>query len=148
MTDDEVTRSLTNAMHSLNDTAKKLELIYESIDENACPVCSCAKQLTKFDIEIIEETRNFLIEKSRDSDRDERIIAATKAIGIAMTTMGKAHSLRIIADAAHEGFEAIAEARVQQIITGPEGQGIKEALEKALSDAGLTKHKFDPTKVN
>jgi hypothetical protein len=148
MTDDQITRSMTNAMRLLNKTGEHLQLVYDSIDDTACPVCACGKLLTQLDLQCIEETRTLLIEKSRDPDRDERIVAATKAIGVAMMLVAKAYSLKTMADAAHEAFDGIAQARIEQVITGPEGQAIKEALEKALSDAGFTKHQFDPTKVN
>jgi len=148
MTDDEVTRSLINAIRLLNKTGDQLQLIYDSIDDTPCRVCACAKMLTQLDIMSIEEAKTFLINKSRDPDRDEKIIAATKAIGIAMTLVGKAYSLRMMAEAAHEMFDHIDEADIQRIITGPEGQAIKEALKKALSDAGFTQHQFDPMKIN
>lgn len=148
MTDDELDKTMTQALRSLNETKEGFKRIYQSIDETGCPICAVGKQITKMDIDSIEETRKFLIEKSRDTDRDERIIAATKALGVAFLLSSKAAAMKEMAVTAHNCFDALAEARVKQVINGPEGQNIKKSIEEVLKEVGFSNHEFDPKKVN
>lgn len=143
MTNEEVTEGLTNAMRLLNQTLSTAQSFYDSIDPDDCPICTYSKKITELDIETIESARKKLTLISQSQERDDRIVATSSAIVTAMAIIDKITLLCEMTKIAHENFEAIANANVEEILK----EHLKERLEKAIKSSGIVKT-YDPKKVN
>ena len=143
MTNEEVTEGLTNAMRLLNQTLSTAQSFYDSIDPDDCPICYYLKKVTEKDIETIENVRKKLTMISQSQERDDKIVATSSAFVTAMAIIDKINLVCKMTEIAHENFEAIANANVEEIVK----EHLKKHLEKAMKSAGVVKP-YDPKKVN